>query len=81
MASTTIRAVWRQTGFEYENRNMTTYLNINERQVRESRDFLEIWMFDYHESQDRRDDKSKSGDGLTNTSFGRKNKQCSEPRE
>jgi hypothetical protein len=31
MASTTIRAAWRQTGFEYENRNMTTYLSINKR--------------------------------------------------
>jgi hypothetical protein len=30
MASTTIRAAWRQTGFEYENRNMTTYLSIRE---------------------------------------------------
>jgi hypothetical protein len=26
MASTTIRAAWRQTGFEYANRNMTSYL-------------------------------------------------------
>jgi hypothetical protein len=53
MASTTIRAAWRQTGFEYENRDrsMTTYLSISERQIRESRDFREIWMFDYHESQ------------------------------
>jgi hypothetical protein len=33
MASTTIRAPWRQTGFEYENRNMTTYLSINEGQI------------------------------------------------
>jgi hypothetical protein len=51
MARTTIQAAWRQTGFEYENRNMTTYLSINEGQIRESRDFREIWMFDYHESQ------------------------------
>jgi hypothetical protein len=51
MASTTIRAAWRQTGFEYENRNMATYLSINEGQIRESRDFREIWIFDYHESQ------------------------------
>jgi hypothetical protein len=51
MASTTIRAAWRQTGFEYENRNMTTYLSINEGQIRKSRHFREIWMFDYHESQ------------------------------
>jgi hypothetical protein len=49
--STTVRAASRQTGFEYENRNMTTYLSINEGQIRESRDFREIWMFDYHESQ------------------------------
>jgi hypothetical protein len=51
MAGTTIRAAWRQPGFEYENRNMTTYLSINEGQIRESRDFREILMFDYHESQ------------------------------
>jgi hypothetical protein len=42
MASTTIRAAWRQTGFEYENRNMTMYLSINEGQIRESRHFREI---------------------------------------
>jgi hypothetical protein len=30
MASITIRAAWRQTGFEYENRNVTTFLSINE---------------------------------------------------
>jgi hypothetical protein len=29
----------------------TTYLSINEGQIRESRDFREIWMFDYHDSQ------------------------------
>jgi hypothetical protein len=51
MASTTIRAAWRQTGFEYENRIMTMYLSIDEGQIRESRDFREISMFDYHESQ------------------------------
>jgi hypothetical protein len=51
MASTTIRVAWRQTGFEYENRQMTTYLSINEGQIRGSHDFREIWMFDYHESQ------------------------------
>jgi hypothetical protein len=33
MASTTIRAAWRQTGFEYETRNTTTYLSINEGQI------------------------------------------------
>jgi hypothetical protein len=42
MASKTIRAAWRQTGFEYEDRNITTYLSINEGQIRESRDFREI---------------------------------------
>jgi hypothetical protein len=51
MASTTIRAAWRQTGFEYEKRNMTTYLSMNEGQIRESRDFREFCMFDYHENQ------------------------------
>jgi hypothetical protein len=50
MASTTIQAPWRQIGFEYENRNMTTYLSISEGQIRESRDFREIWMFNYHEN-------------------------------
>jgi hypothetical protein len=74
-------AIWRQTGFEYENRNMTTYLSINERQIRQSRDFREIWMFDYHESPVLARRESKSGDRLTNTSFGRKNEQCSEARE
>jgi hypothetical protein len=33
IASTTIRAAWSQTGFEYENRNTTTYLSINEGQI------------------------------------------------
>jgi ribonuclease BN (tRNA processing enzyme) len=51
MASTTIRAAWGQTGLEYEKRNMTTYLSINEGQILESRDFREIWMFDYRECQ------------------------------
>jgi hypothetical protein len=47
--SATIRAAWMKAGFEYENRNMTTYLSVNERQIRESCDFREICMFDYHE--------------------------------
>jgi hypothetical protein len=51
MASTTIRAAWRQTEFEYENRNITMHLSINEEQIRESRNFRRIWMFDYHENQ------------------------------
>jgi hypothetical protein len=62
MASTTIRAAWRQTGFEYENRNTTTCLSINEGQIRESHDFREIWMFDDHESQlSARREKQKWG--------------------
>jgi hypothetical protein len=51
MGSTTIRAAWTQAGFEYENRNLTTYLNINEQKIRDSPDFREIWNFDYHEPQ------------------------------
>jgi hypothetical protein len=51
MASATIWAAWKYTGFQYENMNMITYFSINEGQVREPRDFREIWMFDYHESQ------------------------------
>jgi hypothetical protein len=51
MASTILRGAWRQTGFEYENRNTTTYLSIIEGRIRESRNFREIWMFDHHESQ------------------------------
>jgi hypothetical protein len=30
---------------------MTTYLSMNEGQIRESRDFREIWILDYRESQ------------------------------
>jgi hypothetical protein len=30
---------------------MTTYLRVNERQIRTSTDFREIWMFGYHESR------------------------------
>jgi hypothetical protein len=49
--STAIRAAWRKAGFEYENRNMTKYLSVNDRQIRESSDFREIGMFDSHYGQ------------------------------
>jgi hypothetical protein len=49
--STTIMAAWRKAGFEYQNRSMTTYFSINERQIHESPDFREIWMFNYHENR------------------------------
>jgi hypothetical protein len=81
MESTIVRAAWRQTRFEYENRNMTMYLSVNEGQIPESRDFRGIWMFYYHESQLSARQQKQSGDGLTNTSFGRKNEECSSPRE
>jgi hypothetical protein len=62
MANTRIQAAWRQTGFEYENRNMTTHLSINEGQIRESRHFREIWTLNYHESQlSARQQKQKWG--------------------
>jgi hypothetical protein len=48
---TVIRAAWRKAGFESEKRNMTIYLRVNERQIRESSDFREIWMFDSHDGQ------------------------------
>jgi hypothetical protein len=49
-ASTEIRTAWRKARFEYENRNRTTYLRVNERQVHESPDFRDVWSFDYQES-------------------------------
>jgi hypothetical protein len=49
-ASTTMRVAWKKTGFEYENMSMTNYLSVNERQIRESPDFREIGMVNYHES-------------------------------
>jgi hypothetical protein len=51
MGGTTISAAWPQTGFKYQNKNLATYLNINEQEIQESRDFREIWNFDYHELQ------------------------------
>jgi hypothetical protein len=50
-ANATRRPVWRKAGFEYENWNMTTYLNVNERPNRESPDFRRIRPFDYQESR------------------------------
>jgi hypothetical protein len=47
-ASTTIRASWGKTGFEYQSRDNATYLVINEAKVRQSNAFQEIWLFDYH---------------------------------
>jgi hypothetical protein len=81
MASTTIRAAWRQIGFEYENRNMTMYVSRNEGQIRESRDFREIWMFDYHKSQLSAKRQKQKWGWINEHKFRRKNEQCSEPRE
>jgi hypothetical protein len=50
-ACTTIKAAWGKAEFEYENRSMTTYVSVNEQQIRESPDFREIWRFDYRESR------------------------------
>jgi hypothetical protein len=49
-ASTTTSVAGRKAGFEYGNRSTTTHLRVNKRQIRESPDFREVWMFDYHES-------------------------------
>jgi hypothetical protein len=46
--STTIRASWQRTGFEYEKRNGATYLIVDEARIRQSPGFQEIWLFDYH---------------------------------
>jgi hypothetical protein len=50
MASATIRAAQDSAGFEYEDIDMTTYANRNERKIQEPRDFQDIWMLDYHQT-------------------------------
>jgi hypothetical protein len=47
-ASTTIRASWLKTGFEYETRDEVTYLIVNETKIRQGDAFREVWLFDYH---------------------------------
>jgi hypothetical protein len=48
MASTTTKTAWDEAGIESETRDMTTYVNINERKIRDSHDFQDIWIFNYH---------------------------------
>jgi hypothetical protein len=81
MASTAMQAVWRQTGFEYENRNMTTYLSLNEDRFESHATSVKFGCSIITKASYRRDEKSKNGDGLTNINFGRQNEHCSEPRE
>jgi hypothetical protein len=50
IVSTIIRPASRQTGFEYENGNTATYLSMNERQFRRSRNWFKIWLFNNHKS-------------------------------
>jgi hypothetical protein len=45
--STTIRASWMRTGFQYEERADTRYLTVNEAAIRSSPGFQEIGQFDY----------------------------------
>jgi hypothetical protein len=40
--------LWKKTGFEYDQRNETICLVVNERKIRESDRFREMWLFDYH---------------------------------
>jgi hypothetical protein len=47
MASTTIRASWLKTGFDYETRDAATYLIVNETKIRQGDAFREVWLFDY----------------------------------
>jgi hypothetical protein len=45
--STTVRASWMRTRFQYEERADTRYLTVNEAAIRSSPGFQEIWQFDY----------------------------------
>jgi hypothetical protein len=47
-ASTTIRASWLKTGFDYETRDEATYLIVNETKIRQRDAFREVCPFDYH---------------------------------
>ena len=51
MTSMTIRAAWIKAGFGHKSRNGTNYLSVDEREIRGSPGFREIWLFDHHESQ------------------------------
>jgi hypothetical protein len=44
--STSVRMSWDRTGFDFERRDDTTYLAINEAKMRQSPGFREIWDFD-----------------------------------
>jgi hypothetical protein len=46
MTNATIRAAWKQAGFEYVNEDRTIYWSVHEQQIRELTAFQEIWMFD-----------------------------------
>jgi hypothetical protein len=46
--STTMRMSWDRAGFDFERRDGTTYLAINEARIRESLGFREIWELDAH---------------------------------
>jgi hypothetical protein len=45
-APTTIRASWLKTGFDYETRDVATYLMVNETKIRQGDAFREVWLFD-----------------------------------
>jgi hypothetical protein len=45
--STTVRASWIRTGFQYEERADTRYLAVHEAAIRSSLGFQEFWQFDY----------------------------------
>jgi hypothetical protein len=47
MASTTIRASWLKTGFDYETRDAATYLIVNETKICQGDAFREVWLFNY----------------------------------
>jgi hypothetical protein len=55
--STTIRASFKQTGFDYEQRDGIWYLIVNDQRLRRYPEFQEVWEIDYPEeslSQRRR---------------------------
>jgi hypothetical protein len=46
-ASSTVRASWVKTGFDYEKRDGATYLAVNEAKIRGAPAFREVWAFDH----------------------------------
>jgi hypothetical protein len=49
--SLTVRSSWEKTGFEFERRDGTWYLVVNEGKIRESPEFAEVWRVNHPEEQ------------------------------